>query len=108
MQHLANYLFEREGLESLVTDKGFATYVINGDDCYIKDIYVHRDFRKEGVASLLADGIAETARERGCKYLTGTVMPSANNSTDSIKVLLAYGFRLHSAVQNGIFFRKDL
>lgn len=108
MQQLANYFKEREGVESLITERGFATYLINGDECYIRDLYVHRDFRHQGVASGIADKISKIAKDSGCKYLTGSVMPSANGSTESAEVLIAYGFRLHSSMNNGILFRKDL
>lgn len=108
MEQLAKYLCEREGVQSLIRENCFATYIINGDECYIRDIWVEREFRKSGLASKIADEIVKIAEVTGCKYLTGSVMPSAKNSTESIKVLLAYGFKLHSSVVNGIIFRKEL
>ena len=108
MKQLAEYFKEREGFDSILIDEGFAVYRFLGEECYIKDIWVSSDYRKKGVASELADTIAERARQHGCKYLTGSVSTLANNSTASVKVLLAYGFQVHSAVQNGIYFRKEL
>lgn len=108
MQQLAAYLKERQGLDSIVRDEGFAAYKINGDECYIQDIFVFPDYRKTGVASELADEIARIAISRGCKFLTGSVDTTANGAHASVLVLLAYGFKIHSAVQYGIFFRKDL
>lgn len=108
MQRLAAYLKEREDIDCIVTDEGFASYKISGEECYIRDIWVHPDYRKKGIASELADQIASIALGAGCKFLTGSVSTTANNSTASVLVLLAYGFKIHSAVQYGIFFRKDL
>jgi GNAT superfamily N-acetyltransferase len=108
MQQLAAYLKEREGFDSVITDEGFASYRINGDDCYIRDIYIHHDYRKGGAASAIADQIASTARRFGCRYLTGSVDTSKGDPTASTKILLAYGFKVVSAVQGGIWFRKDL
>lgn len=108
MHKIAAYFKEREGVESISFDGGFATYIISGEECYIRDIYVEKDYRNRYLASKMADEITKIAKKAGCKYLTGTVMPSANNSTDSVKVLLSYGFKLHSAIQNGIFFRKEI
>lgn len=38
----------------------------------------------------------------------GSVNLLANNATDSMKVLLAYGFNLHSTNQNMIYLTKSL
>lgn len=108
MRQLAEYIKEREGFDSIVTDEGFATYKVMGEECYIRDIWVQKDYRKGHVATEMADEIAAIARRNGCKYLSGSVCTTANNPTASVKILLAYGFEVHSAIQNGILFRKDL
>ena len=108
MQQIAAYFKEREGFDSIVREEGFASYRIQGEECYIRDIWVHKDFRKKGIAAEMADDIARLAIAQGCKYLTGSVSTTANGSTESVLVLLAYGFKIHSVVQYGIYFRKDL
>lgn len=104
----AKYIKERENFSIIEDEYGFATYNIAGDECYIRDIYVLPEHRKSNVASCYADRISEIAREQGCKYLTGTVAPSANGSTTSIKVLLGYGFRLLESQIDKIIFVKEL
>ncbi len=104
----AHYIAEREGKQILERPEGFATYSINAPECYIEDIYVLPEHRKSGVAAKLADVIAEEAKARGCTYLLGTVMPSAQGSTASLKVLLAYGFKLAKAETNAIYMVKEL
>lgn len=108
MHQLAAYFKEREDFETIITSDGFASYKITGDECYIRDIWVDKDQRKSGLASEMADDIARISIAAGCKYLTGSVCTTAKNPTESTAVLLAYGFKIHSAVQGGIFFRKDL
>jgi len=102
------YLKERENREIFEDEKGFATYSFSEDSCYIQDIFVKEEHRKEGIASYYADKISEIAREKGCKYLTGSVCPMAHGSTESLKVLLGYGFKLESSINNFIFFKKEL
>jgi len=108
MQQLASYLKERQGVESLIRDDGFATYKITGEECYIQDIWVHGDHRKKGIASEMADDIARIAITNGCKRLVGSVDTTTKGAHESVLILLAYGFKVHSAVQCGIFFRKEL
>lgn len=108
MSKLSNYLKERENVDSIESEYGFATYFISGDECYIKDIYIEKQFRELNLASKLADQITEIAKERKCKYLTGTVCPLAKNSTVSLKVLIGYGMELVSSKENLIIFKKDI
>ncbi len=108
MDRLAQYLKERENVDSISNDFGFVTYIIQGDECYIRDIWIDKRFRTLNEASKLADKVAEIARERGCKYLTGSVCPAANEATVSLRVLLGYGMELLKSSENLIIFKKDL
>lgn len=102
------YIFEREGFEIVEDEFGFASYFVSGEECYIRDIFVKADHRNENHASKYADQIAAIAKERGCKVLTGTVAPLAKGSTASLKVLLSYGFKLHSSNSEKIIFIKEI
>jgi len=109
MRDLVEYLKEvNTGKDVFYDDRGFATYQINGEECYIMDIYVKPEHREGRVASYYADEIAKIAKENNCTYLTGSVVPSARNSTKSLKVLLGYGFELSYSVENFIAFKKEL
>ena len=92
----------------LETDEGFAVYIISDQVCYIKEIYIKPECRTQKKASDIANSIEAIARENGCLKLLGTVIPSAKTSTASLKVLLAYGFRLQSSQNDLIWFEKDI
>lgn len=106
----AKYIREREGKKIVEDDRGFAVYSILDDlkAVYIEDIYVRPEFRNQNVASDYADKIAAEAKSNGFQTLIGTVKPTANSSTASLKVLLAYGFELASSEHDAIYFRKAL
>ncbi len=108
MSHYGNYIKEREGFEIAENEKGFATYQITGEICYLRDIYVAAEFRKENVASALADKISEWAKQLGCKILVGSVCPGSLGDTASLKVLLAYGFQLSHLGDGLIYFKKEI
>ncbi len=110
MSLYGEYVKER-GIDSIVeTDKGFATYryINDGKTVYIVDIYVAPSFRKGGTASALADIIAQDARSKGVTEMWGTVAPQAQGSTDSLRVLLAYGMTLLKIGDGLIVFRKGI
>jgi GNAT superfamily N-acetyltransferase len=107
-----DYIREHNGDGIVEREEGFATYrfIPLGEHraVYIVDIYVRPDFRRTSVASEMADEIADFGRKDGCKYLVGSVVPSAKRSTDSVKVLLAYGMSLHGASDNLIIMKKEI
>lgn len=102
------YLKERENVDTIETREGYATYVISGDECYIRDIFVLSQFRRQRFASSIADRIAKIATGNGCKFLTGSVCPSTSGATASLNVLIGYGMKLYSSQDNLIIFKKDL
>lgn len=105
---LARYLKERENVDTYESEYGFASYIISGEECYIKDIWVEPQFRQLGFATKLADEICKIAKERGCKFLTGSVCPSANGADASLKVLHGYGMKLMCSKENLIIFKKSI
>jgi GNAT superfamily N-acetyltransferase len=108
MSLYADYVKERGVFNIVELEQGFATYRINGVECYIEDIYVVPEARNKHIATLLADRISEEAKEKGCRYLACAVVPGSNKSTDSLKVVLAYGFKVLKSDQNAIYLIKEL
>lgn len=104
----ADYKFEREGKILLETEHGFAIYMIQANTCYLEDIYIAPDFRKQGHGAKLADMVCAAAKGLGCKTLLGSVVPSAKGSTESLKAFLAYGMRLQSSRDNFIWLEKEI
>jgi len=105
----AEYLTEKTEDKIIETPMGFATYrYVPPDTVYIIDLYVRPVYRKNGAASTIADSIVEEAKKNGCKKLLGSVVPSNKGSTNSLKVLLAYGMSLQSSSTDFIIFEKDI
>lgn len=116
MSHQAHYVLEREGFETLEAKEGFVIYKINGPECYIRDIYIAPDFRSTGAGKRLADRVSEIAKERGCNTLVGTVVPLIGDdptkarafATESMRMQIAYGFKIHSCNVNEIVLSKEI
>lgn len=108
MSLFAEYIKERLDKEIMEDHRGFATYCFIDDGCYIEDIFVKKEFRDQDIAKEMLDKISVIAKERNISKLIGTVVPSANGSTDSLSAAFSYGFKLDSSSQNLIVFTKDL
>lgn len=106
--HYGQYIKDREGFDIVENIYGFATYKITGEECYVRDIFVEKQHRNGGVAARLCDKIKDIAKNEGCKWLVGTVVPSAPHSTDSLKVVMAYGFWLAAAEPNFIILKMEI
>ena len=109
MSLYAEYIKEHRNDEIVETEHGFATYrYLDSNSVYIVDIYIQPDHRKSKLASVIADEVVKAAKLRGCTKLLGTVTPSANNSTISLKVLLGYGMSLKSSSNDLIIMEKEI
>jgi hypothetical protein len=110
MSLYGDYIKELRGDGIVETIDGFATYryLNDGKTIYIIDIYVVPGVRENAVATALANEIEKIGKAAGATEMWGTVSPSANNSTESVWVLLKYGMRLHGIDQGLIVFRKDI
>ena len=109
MSLYGDYIKEHRGDEIVETADGFATYrFLNDKQVYIVDIYVKPEARQTSAASDMADTIVLAAKLRGCTELLGTVVPSAQGSTISLKVLLGYKMTLQSSSNDLIIFKKDI
>jgi ribosomal protein S18 acetylase RimI-like enzyme len=104
----ADYVKEREGYCTIHDENGFMTYFIQKNECYIRDVYVKPELRQSKVGFKYFEEVCKLAKENGCTIVTGSVRPSANGSTDSLKVMLSVGFKLMSSTNDAIFFVKEL
>lgn len=106
--HYAAYTKEKDGREVIENENGFIVYEIKDDLCYIADIYVIPEKRRRNVASDFAYSVETIAKEKGVKRVLGSVVPTANGATESLKAMLEYGFKLQSSQINFLWLEKDI
>lgn len=111
MQQYKSYLEETYSGQSCYIDpqnRGWASYKIDGDECYINHCYLAPDFREAKLMGELCSNIEKIARDANCKYVTGTVEIGTGNPIRSLKMMVTDGYRIHSANNNIIVMIKDL
>jgi GNAT superfamily N-acetyltransferase len=111
MKMYFNYISERLGQDMvLYPETGFGTFEIQDRECYIVDIFVEKEFRKQNVATRIADDIVQIAKAKGCITLKGTVQTNTKNSETSEAVLQAYGMKLVGVIEqkNLKIYSKDI
>jgi len=108
MSLYADYIKEREGYDTIETEHGFATYLIQGISCYLRDIYVTPSQRQSRVAWELADKVTELAKAAGCRFMTGSVSLLDPAAERNAKVLKAYGFKYNTQDGDLSLFVKEI
>lgn len=108
MSLYADYHKELWGLSSIEFTNAFATYVIDGQECHLQDLYVSPEDRRQGICFKLADAVAEIARLAGCKYLTCLTKTSIPHWEVRQTVFHKYGFTSHKVEDDRLYFIKEL
>lgn len=104
----AQYVAEREGAEVLEGAWGFAAYKFEVDHVYISDIYIVPEQRNKGASMQAFSEITGLAKQKGLKYVFGSVAPSTKTATANIGILLKLGFKLHSASDDIIYLNREI
>jgi len=109
MSLYGDYIKERESYQIMEDERGFATFAFNNHECYIRDVYIKPEFRKEGVAKHFVDSIETIAKAAGCKKMIGSVDASMRGADASLKFVLGCGYKFRSTCgPNGIFLEKEI
>ena len=102
----ARYHKETEGHQVIETDVAFIRFVIDGDICYIHDLYVIPEARRLGWGTRITDQAAEVALKAGCRALRSAVCVKFVTGTEAMMANLSYGFRLVSNIGDMTFLEK--
>lgn len=111
MEQYKSYLEETYTGESCYIDpqnRGWASYKISGEECYIVHCYLAPEFRGLTLMSELCKKIEDIARSKGCTYMAGTVDTTARKPERSLKMMITDGYTLDSANNNIIVLTKKL
>ena len=104
----ALYIKEREGREIIEDERGFLSYLITKDQCYVVDVFVKKEHRRKGVTQEYFDRAKEIAKEKGCTYLLGSVCIAANKTNESMKWMLSIGYKVSYTQGSMIYFTMEL
>lgn len=90
---------------------GFVTYSCNPDFCELMDILTHKDYRNQGVATLLLGELFEKAKATSPKIF----LEVRESNTPAISLYLKHGFiktstrkKYYSDGENAIVMEKEL
>lgn len=102
------YVLEKEGKETLeIPNKGFITYKRVGDLCHIYILYIHPNYRDAKLARDLVRAIADKFGN-DIKGISAVCYTKQENTTNTMKILLHYGFEIVGTDKDDILLYKEL
>lgn len=105
---LKEYFKEIQNLDILENEYGFALYRIIDDNLHIQHMFVKPQARAMKIATMLATELEAKAKSARCSTMTCDIEPTNKNATESIRVILSYGFRVLEASDNEVIFYKQI
>lgn len=108
MSLYGDYIKEHRDDGIIEGPNGFATYRFLPDGIYLVDLYVRPEFRKTGLALEMANDVVKIGIRAARNKLIGTVVPNAQNSAESMRLLLSYGMKPSHIDGNMVVFTKEI
>lgn len=89
----AAYFKELEGMDTVMTDRGFAVYSTKGKECYIAHMYVEPEYRCQGEGSRLFNIIVDKLGSDITEY-TANVFKSDRHTAKNLEIYKKRGFKV--------------
>ena len=103
-----DYAKERQGLEVLEKEHGFALYKITGEEMFLAEVYIKPEFRKTKAIHNLIFECSQVGLQNKCKVMSATVHLSDLGAMRTIKAALKLDFFIARAHDNIIVIAKHL
>lgn len=108
MSLFAEYIKEREGLDTIENENGFISFAIRSDLCFVRDLFIKKTARQLGYARMLYGQLLRLARDAKCSKLVCHVDTRAQNAAHSLEIILSRGFHVADAQGGVITLEKEL
>ena len=108
MSLYAEYLKEREEIETIEDEKGFLTYKIKDGNFWIYDCFVSENERRKANARRYYNEAFNIALNSDCNELYTTVFVSTNGWEISLKSLIKEGFKIIKTQNDKILLKIEV
>jgi hypothetical protein len=110
MSHYANYIKEKDGIETIETPVGFITYKFldDGKTVYIFDCYIRPESRGKKMCKNFVTIVEWKAKNRGYTTNLTSVQIIIPNASKNIKTYLGYGYQIIDAKDGVVYLSKEI
>lgn len=110
MSLYGDYIKERENFEIIEDNHWFATYQMtdDGTTLYIRDCFIEKGHRGQGVVEGIDNTLIEIAKVNGCKNILTQVALFDPHKDRNMRCFLRIGYRIISANSEVIYIGKEV
>lgn len=103
-----DFLVERLDAGIIESEYGFLTYTTNEKECFIRDMFVVKAMRRDGIGRAMVQALEDRVKKSGCKILTANVFKYDKGHANTLTAAFAAGFEIISANNDTIFIGKKI
>lgn len=104
----AKYISQRAGHEILENEHGFVIYKINGEECFIVDMFVDNEMRKKYYGSDFINELVEIGKSKNCKFITANIHLWDANYQVTLISSFKNGFNIVKASNDVLLISRNL
>ncbi len=104
----ALYVQERLGLSIIEDERGFVTFEIMGGILWIRDMFVKKEYRQQGVAREWIESLFIIANDNQCTQVSTHVCINSVGWDLSFKLMVGFGFIVVGQVDSLIYLTYNL
>ncbi len=104
----AQYIKDRENLESIWEEGSFVTYRVLGKELFISDIFVTPNKRKKGLGGKLIHALEVVARSSECEVITANIFLGDQNANSTLSAAMNCGFKVIKSGSDVLLISKDV
>lgn len=100
-----DYMEEEEGKKILKSDHAFIAYRVIGNELFVTDLFVKKEYRNRGHGLALAQTLPYVAKENKCVLITCNIFILPHNkdrAAEKVRLYSKFGFSIESANNNVI------
>lgn len=93
----SQYIYERLGQSCIWREFGFIAYKFVEKECFLAEMFIHREHRSLGKGRELLNSLVELARGNGAEVITANIYLRDKNSNGTLLAAMACGFEVSKA-----------
>ena len=108
--HYAEYIKEKDGIDTIESRKGFITYkyLDDGKTVYIFDCFVKPEYRGNKLCLSFVEAVESKAKQKGYTTNLTSVQLSIPKASRNILTYMGYGYEIINAKDGIVYLSKSI
>lgn len=108
MELYREYIKERENSNLLVNENGWLSYKVNGQECFIVDMFIKKESRGTGLLDKMISDLKDIALLSQCEIIVANIHLNDKGANHTLKAAFKLDFSVVRADHNIIVIVKQI